>query len=434
MLRVYNGNEFLKQFTRRGFDDYPDALASVREILADVRRCGDKAVLEYTEKFDGAALEKLAVSEEEITAAERAADPAVLQSLKMAAENIRAYHERQRRKSWLEENEEGIILGQRITPLERVGAYVPGGGAAYPSSVLMTVIPAKVAGVKEVVLVTPPRANGELNPYTLAAAKLAGADAVFRCGGAQAIGALAFGTATIPKVDKIVGPGNLYVTLAKREVAGLVGIDMLAGPSEVLVLADDTANAAYVAADLLSQAEHDVLAAAYCVTTARRLAEELPVELARQCEALERCETARMSLIQQGALVLVDSLEEGLAIVNVLAPEHLELHLAEPWQALNGVQHAGAIFVGPYTPEPVGDYWAGPNHVLPTAGAARFSSVLSVDDFRKTSSVLYYPPRALARAAKSIEALAAVEGLSAHARAVGIRRETLEQEDSGNQP
>lgn len=406
----------------------------MREILADVRLRGDQAVLEYTRKYDGAVLQTPALLKEEFAAARKAADPAVLSILARAAENIRAFHNRQRRESWLEEKEDGVILGQRFTPLERVGAYVPGGGAAYPSSVLMTIIPARVAGVKEVVLVTPPNKDGKLNPYTLAAAEIAGADAVFKCGGAQAVGALAYGTETIPKIDKIVGPGNIYVTLAKREVSGIVGTDMPAGPSEVLVLADDTACTAYVAADLLSQAEHDPMAAAYCVTTSPRLAGELAAELERQCAALERSSIIQRSLTAQGAIVLVETLEEGLDIVNFLAPEHLELHLADPWQALDGVVNAGAIFIGPYTPEPVGDYWAGPNHVLPTAGAARFSSVLSVDDFQKTSSVIFYPPQALLRAAGNIETLAAVEGFSAHAAAVKKRRVYLEQEDSGKRP
>ena len=431
MLREYDGKTFGETFTRRGFDDFPEAMATVRTILADVQKRGDAAVLAYTARFDGVELDTLLVSEEEFAAAEAAVDPQVRESLVQAAENIRAFHRRQVQNSWLEHQADGVALGQRVTAVERAGAYVPGGGAAYPSSVLMTVIPARVAGVTEVVLVTPPQAGGQLNPYTLVAAKIAGADAVYKCGGAQAVGALAYGTETVSKVDKIVGPGNLYVTLAKREVSGMVGIDMLAGPSEVLVLADDTARADFVAADLLSQAEHDALAASYCVTTSRRLAEDVQKELARQCAELERCDVAEMSLREQGAMVLVESLEEGLALVNQLAPEHLELQLADPWQALGKVRNAGAVFMGAYTPEPVGDYWAGPSHVLPTAGAGRFSSVLTVDDFVKKTSVIYYPPQALLQAAKKIEALARVEGLSAHGQAVKIRREYLEQERSG---
>lgn len=429
MLRVFDGAAFKASFTRRGFDDYPEALASVRQILADVRERGDAAVFEYTKRFDGAKLVALRVGEEEFAAAEAAVDPKVRQSLQKAAENIRAFHKKQARQSWVDTGVDGVALGQRITPVDRAGAYVPGGGAAYPSSVLMTVIPARVAGVKEVVLVTPPQASGEINPYILVAAGIAGADAVFKCGGAQAVAALAYGTETVPQVDKIVGPGNLYVTLAKREVSGAVGIDMLAGPSEVLVVADETARADFVAADLLSQAEHDPLAAAYCVTTSGRLANELPAELAKQCAALERCGVARQSLLDQGALVKVDTLAEALEIVNLLAPEHLELQVADPWETLKGVRHAGAVFLGAYTPEPVGDYWAGPNHVLPTAGAGRFSSVLSVDDFVKRTSVIYYTPAALLACARDIEGLAAVEGLTAHGRAVKIRREYLERQD-----
>jgi histidinol dehydrogenase len=329
----------------------------------------------------------------------------------------------------MEKEADGVTLGQLVRPLGRVGAYVPGGGAAYPSSVLMTVLPAKVAGVPEVVLATPPQANGEVNPYTLVAARIAGADAVYKCGGAQAVAALAYGTETIPRVDKVVGPGNIYVTLAKREVMGTVGIDMLAGPSEVLVLADDSANAVYVAADLLSQAEHDELAAAYCITDSKKLAAEVKSELSRQCAALARAETAARALRQQGALVLVESIDEGMAIVNELAPEHLELHLGDPWLWLEKVQNAGAVFIGDYTPEAVGDYWAGPNHVLPTAGAARFSSPLSVDDFIKKSSIIHYPAQALLAAAAAIESMARVEGLDAHGLSVKIRRDILEKSE-----
>ncbi|EEG77688.1 histidinol dehydrogenase [Dethiobacter alkaliphilus] len=432
MLREFDGRTFRETFTRAGFDDYPEATQAVRDILAEVNQRGDEAVLEYTRKFDGVELETLLVSEEEFAAAEEAVDPEVRQSLVEAAENIRDFHRRQVQNSWLEHQADGVALGQRVTAVEKAGAYVPGGGAAYPSSVLMTVIPARVAGVEKVVLVTPPQAGGEINPYTLVAAKIAGADAVYKCGGAQAVAALAYGTETVPKVDKIVGPGNLYVTLAKREVSGMVGIDMLAGPSEVLVVADASARADFVAADLLSQAEHDVMAASYCVTTSARLALDLQKELKRQCAQLERCDVARESLQQQGALVIVDSLDEALEIVNELAPEHLELQLSEPWEALGKVKNAGAVFVGPYTPEPVGDYWAGPNHVLPTAGAGRFSSVLSVDDFVKKTSVIYYSPQALLKSAQKIEGLARVEGLTAHGQAVKIRREYLEEKGSGN--
>jgi histidinol dehydrogenase len=425
MIKLYDGEAFKKQFRRRGLGDYPEALQAVREILAAVRQEGDRAVLAYTEKFDGVRLMSLRASEEEFAAALVKADSRVIDDLRQAAENIRAFHARQLRRSWLDCAPDGVITGQRITPLKRVGVYVPGGAAAYPSTVLMTVIPARVAGVDEVVMVTPPGRDGTVNPYTLAAARIAGADVVYKCGGAQAVAALAYGTGTMPAVDKIVGPGNLYVTLAKQEVAGLVGIDMPAGPSEILVVADETARLDFVAADLLSQAEHDPLAAAYCVTTSRQLAEELPAELERQCKGLERQETARLSLAEQGAVVLVETLSEAVEIVNLLAPEHLELLVQDPWKLLGRVRNAGAVFLGAYTPEPIGDYWAGPNHVLPTAGTGRFSSVLSVDDFIKKSSIIYYPPEALLRDAPAVERLAETEGLTAHSRAVAIRREFL---------
>lgn len=425
MLKEFDAKSFRENFARRSFADFPAELAAVREILASVRQNGDRAVRQYTQQFDGAALEGLRVSEDEFAAAEAAVEPAAREALLRAAENIRAYHRRQLQNSWLEVQPDGVALGQRLTPLDCVGAYVPGGGAAYPSSVLMTVLPARVAGVGEVVVVTPPKADGEINPYTLVAAKIAGADAVFKCGGAQAVAALAYGTESIPRVAKIVGPGNIYVTLAKREVYGTVGIDMLAGPSEVLVVADETARADFVAADLLSQAEHDLLAAAYLITTSRRLAAEVQRELAWQCARLERCDVAEQALTKQGALVLVDCLEEAFALVNLLAPEHLELQVADPWAALGKVKNAGAVFLGAYTPEPVGDYWAGANHVLPTSGTARFASVLSVADFCKKMSLVYYPPQALLEASRDIEALARVEGLQAHGQAVKIRREYL---------
>ncbi len=422
MLKVYDGEAFLREFWRRGFDGYPEETAKVREIIAEVRRSGDQAVLKFTRHFDGADLGTLEVSAAEMAAAESAVSPALREAITRAADNIAAFHRRQLRGSLMCREDSGVVLGQLVRPLDRVGAYVPGGGASYPSSVLMTVIPAGVAGVKEVVVATPPRPDGGVDPYVLFAAKKAGAVRIFRCGGAQAVAALAYGTETIPRVDKIVGPGNLYVTLAKKEVAGTVGIDMLAGPSEVLVLADDSARADFIAADLLAQAEHDALAAAWCVTTSRRLIQELPAEVERQCAALKRSRTAGAALRSQGALVLAADLEAAVQIVNKIAPEHLELHLADPWPWLDRIQNAGAVFVGGYTPEPVGDYWAGPSHVLPTGGAARFSSPLNVDDFVKKISVIHYTETALAAAADHIEALAAVEGLEAHGRAVSIRR------------
>lgn len=432
MLKVQEARFFKRRFTRRTFDDYPEELAAVREIVRVVQLKGDKAMRFYTAEFDGAVLETLRVSEEEFERAEQLVDRDVRELLYRAGENIASFHRRGLRQSWQEQSEDGVVLGERVTALASVGAYVPGGGAAYPSSVLMTVIPARVAGVRKVVVVTPPQVRGEVNPHTLVAARLAGADEVYKCGGAQAIAALAYGTESIQAVDKIVGPGNLFVTLAKREVAGMVGIDMLAGPSEVLVLADNTARSDFVAADLLSQAEHDMLAAAYCVTTSERLAAELPRELEKQCARLARGSVAAKALAEQGALVLAKDMSEALDIVNTLAPEHLELHLADPWQALEQIENAGAIFVGAYTPEPLGDYWAGPNHVLPTAGSARFYSPLSAADFQKRSSIIHYPAAALLGAARAVESLAAVEGLTAHGQALKIRREYLEQQKRDN--
>ena len=427
MLKQFNKTTFLRQFKRRSFDDYHEELEAVRQILASVRKEGDAAVLASTERFDGAKLTSLKVSPAEFAAAEKFVEPEMKAILQQAADNIASYHRRQMPQSWVEYGADGIVLGQRITAINRVGVYVPGGGAAYPSSVLMTAIPARIAGVREIVMVTPPQADGSVNPYTLAAAQIAGIKAVYKCGGAQAVGALAYGTESIPPVDKIVGPGNLYVTLAKREVAGVVGIDMLAGPSEILVVADETARTEFVAADLLSQAEHDPLAASFCVTTSARLAEELPAELSRQCELLERKEIIKQSLTTQGALVIVENLDEALEIVNLLAPEHLELLVSDPWSVLGKVRHAGAVFLGAYTPEPIGDYWAGPNHVLPTNGSGRFTSVLTVDDFLKKTSLLSYSPQALLECAQAVEKLAAVEGLTAHGNAVAKRRELLEQ-------
>jgi len=422
MLKTYDGDTFLQKYRWRGFNDYPEELSSVREIISEVRRLGDEAVLKFTRRFDGADIKSLEVSEAELAAAESAVSGKLRRALARAAENIRTFHHRQLRECDLCRQDSGVVLGQLHRPLGRVGTYIPGGGASYPSSVLMTVIPAKVAGVKEVILVTPPRPDGSVDPHVLVAAKLTGTSRVFKCGGAQAVAALAYGSRSIPRVDKIVGPGNLYVTLAKKEVAGVVGIDMLAGPSEVLVLADDSAKAHFVAADLLAQAEHDALAAAWCVTTSARLARELPVELDRQCATLKRSKTAGEALHNRGALVLTAGLAEAIVIVNAMAPEHLELHLADPWPVLEKIQNAGAVFVGEYTPEPVGDYWAGPSHVLPTGGAARFSSPLCVDDFIKKISVIHYPSTELSEITGDIEALAAVEGLEAHGRAVKIRR------------
>ncbi|MDM5461602.1 histidinol dehydrogenase [Bacillus cereus] len=393
---------------------------SVSEIVQNVRESKDKAVSFYTKKFDGVEIKDFRVSAEEIKQASKFVEQAFLEALEEAKKNIVSYHEKQTRQSMFDCVSEGVIRGQLIRPLENVGVYVPGGTASYPSSVLMNVLPAKLAGVKKIVMVTPPRQGG-IDPHILAAASLAGVDEIYMAGGAQAIAALAYGTESIPKVDKIVGPGNLYVALAKREVYGIVNIDMIAGPSEIVVIADETGNAEYIAADLLSQAEHDVRATAICITTNVQLAKEVEREIERQLEKLPRSEIARESIKRNGAIFIVPSLEEAFHLSNEIAPEHLELHIKEPMNALAYVKHAGSIFLGPYAPEPLGDYLAGPNHVLPTSGTARFFSPLSVDDFVKKSSFVSYTEEALRSVQHHIVELANKEGLHAHARAIQIR-------------
>ncbi|KFN01992.1 histidinol dehydrogenase [Bacillus clarus] len=393
---------------------------SVREIVQNVRESKDKALSFYTKKFDGVEIEELRVSEEEIENARNFVEVSFLEALKKAKENIISYHEKQKRPSIFDCESEGIMRGQLIRPLESVGVYVPGGTASYPSSVLMNVLPAKLAGVEKIVMVTPPGKEG-IDPHILAAAKLAGVDEIYRLGGAQAIAALAYGTESIPKVDKVVGPGNLYVALAKREVYGIVSIDMIAGPSEIVVIADETGNAQYIAADLLSQAEHDERATAICITTSIELAKEVERAIEVQLESLPRNEIARESIKRNGAILIVHSLDEAFQLSNEIAPEHLELHIKEPMNALAYVKHAGSIFIGPYAPEPLGDYFAGPNHVLPTSGTARFFSPLSVDDFVKKSSFVAYTKEALQNVQHHIVELANKEGLHAHARAIQIR-------------
>ncbi|MEX0377088.1 histidinol dehydrogenase [Bacillus sp. S4] len=393
---------------------------SVSEIVQNVRESKDKAVSFYTKKFDGVEIKDFRVSAEEIKQASKFVEQAFLEALEEAKKNIVSYHEKQTRQSMFDCVSEGVIRGQLIRPLENVGVYVPGGTASYPSSVLMNVLPAKLAGVKKIVMVTPPRQGG-IDPHILAAASLAGVDEIYMAGGAQAIAALAYGTESIPKVDKIVGPGNLYVALAKREVYGIVNIDMIAGPSEIVVIADETGNAEYIAADLLSQAEHDERATAICITTNVQLAKEVEREIERQLETLPRSEIARESIKRNGAIFIVPSLEEAFHLSNEIAPEHLELHIKEPMNALACVKHAGSIFLGPYAPEPLGDYLAGPNHVLPTSGTARFFSPLSVDDFVKKSSFVSYTEEALRSVQHHIVELANKEGLHAHARAIQIR-------------
>ena len=403
--------------------------AAVDQIVTDVRNEGDAALLRYTEEHDRMKLEaaSLRVTQEEIQAAYSEVEDDFLVAIRAAADNIRAFHEKQKRNTWMDLQPDGTLLGQIIRPLKRVGVYVPGGKAAYPSSVLMNVIPAQVAGVPEIVMVTPPATGGEpgINPYILVTAAEAGVEEIYRVGGAQAVAALAYGTASIPPVDKITGPGNIYVALAKRAVFGVVDIDSIAGPSEIAVLADETADPGYVAADLLSQAEHDEMASAVLVTPSRQLAEAVAAEVERQLATLPREVIARKSIDSYGAVLLVDSLAEGIRVINQMAPEHLEVMTAEPMQLLGSIENAGAIFLGPYSSEPVGDYFAGPNHILPTNGTARFSSPVNVDDFLKKSSLIHYSKEALMKNGEAIMTLARHEGLEGHARAIELR---LQQE------
>lgn len=406
----------------------PEQNEAVRQIVAQVKQRGDAALLQYTEQFDRVGLEagELRVTKEELDAAYRQVEPTFVEAIAAAAANIRAFHVRQKRNSWMDLQPDGSILGQIIRPLKRVGVYVPGGKAAYPSSVLMNVIPAQVAGVPEIVMVTPPSTGGKegIDPYILVAAAEAGVSEIYRVGGAQAIAALAYGTESIAPVDKICGPGNIYVALAKREVYGAVDIDSIAGPSEIAVLADDSADPAYVAADLLSQAEHDEMASAILVTPSPGFAEACQAEVERQLAELPRREIAGASVRDYGAIILVDTIEEGIGVINRLAPEHFELIVEEPMAYLGLIENAGAIFLGPYSSEPVGDYFAGPNHIIPTNGTARFSSPVDVDDFIKKSSLIYYSKEALLTNGETIMELARREGLEGHARAIEIRLRT----------
>jgi len=402
---------------------------AVEAILAAVRERGDEALRDYTERFDRVRLQDFRVSEAEFAEASEEVTPEVRAALTEAAANIRDFHERQVRQSWFATKESGTLLGQIIRPLKRVGLYVPGGTAAYPSSVLMNAIPAKIAGVPEVVITTPPGSDGKINPAILVAAQIAGVTEIYKVGGAQAVAALTYSTEQIRSVDKIVGPGNIYVALAKREVFGLVSIDMVAGPSEIAVLADETANPRYVAADLLSQAEHDPMSSAVLVTTSQTVAEEVAKEVERQLAELPRKSIAEAAIRDYGAIILVDDLDEGFAVINRIAPEHLEIMIAEPFENLGKVENAGAIFLGPYSSEPVGDYFAGTNHVIPTNGTARFSSPLSVDDFIKKSSVVSYSKRDLRENGHKIITLAEQEGLVAHGRAIAERLRDFESEE-----
>jgi len=413
---------FVKKIEGRAGEVPASVERQVKEIIKAVRKDGDKALFAYTEKFDGVKLtpRKMKVSADEIEKAYVGADEADIDALRLAARRIADFHERQKTQSWFVQEEGGALLGQRVLPLESVGIYVPGGKAAYPSSVLMNAVPAKVAGVSKVVMCVP-APKGKLNPYVLIAADLAGVDEIYKVGGAQAVAAMAFGTATIPKVDKIVGPGNIYVATAKRLVFGTVDIDMVAGPSEILVVADRTARPAFVVADMLSQAEHDEMASAVLVTNDDALAAEVVKELGRQVKTLTRRAIAEKSLRDYGAIIMVNDLSEAARIADRIAPEHLELAVHRPFEMLPLIKNAGAIFMGHYTPEAVGDYAAGPNHVLPTGGTARFFSPLSTDDFVKKSSILSYTKEALEEIAPAVTRLAKMEGLEAHGRMVEIR-------------
>lgn len=418
-IEKYDKKRGANVFIRRMNAD-PRVTASVAAIVEDVKERGDEAVREYSLKFDGWAGE-MPVSESEWAEGAAQCDAFLLQVMKEAAQNIADFHRRQIPQGFEVEKEKGVILGQKVTPLERVGIYVPGGTAAYPSTVLMNAVPASVAGVKEIIMVTPAK-EGRIKPEILAAAKIAGVTKIFKVGGAQAIAALAYGTQTVPAVDKITGPGNIYVATAKKLVYGQVDIDMIAGPSEILVIADESADAERAAADMLSQAEHDVLASAVMVTTSARLAELVAAEIERQLADLPRREIAQRSIEDNGRVIVTESLDDAVEIANALAPEHLEVYTSDPFALLPRLVNAGSIFLGGYTPEPVGDYFAGPNHTLPTSGTARFSSPLSGADFVKRSSYIHYTEEALEKAGEKIAAFAESEGLQAHANAVRIRR------------
>ena len=423
MIRIMKLKEIAPEEIFARSNPQVDVSAVVREILAAVRAQGDKALYDYCEKFDHVALPSLEVSQAEKDEAMQAVDPAFLEILRMAAENIRAFHRQQVRTSFILTDRPGVVMGQKIMPIEKVGLYVPGGTAAYPSTVLMDAIPAKIAGCREIVIVTPPGKDGKVPAAILAAAQIAGVDRVFKVGGAQAVAALAYGTKTLPKVDKIVGPGNAFVAEAKRQVFGLVAIDMIAGPSEILVLADGSCDAKVVAADLLSQAEHDKMASAVLVTDSEALAEAVAQEIERQLKTLPREEIARASIDNNGKIIVTGDLAAAIDVANALAPEHLELCVEQPFDYLDRITNAGSIFLGKNCPEALGDYLAGPNHTLPTSGTARFSSPLSVDDFVKKSQYTYFTRDALGQVAEQIAAFARQEGLEAHARSAVVRFE-----------
>ncbi len=421
MIRILKESETKRETIFAREDPVADVEAPVRAILEDVRANGDEALKRYTKQFDGADIPTVEVGMGTVEEGFRRADPVLVEILFRAADRIVAFHQRQVRNSFLLNDEDGIVMGQKVLPLERVGLYVPGGTAAYPSSVLMNAIPAKIAGVKEICMVTPPGRDGKINPNILAAAKVCGVDRIFRVGGAQAVAALAYGTESVPKVDKIVGPGNQFVAEAKKQVFGKVGIDMVAGPSEILVIADEKCDPRIVAADLLSQAEHDRNASAVLVTDSQQLAEDVRDALEEQIPQLKRAEIARASIDSNGKIIVADSLLTGIDIANEIAPEHLELCVDEPFAYLDKIKNAGSVFLGRNCPEALGDYFAGPNHTLPTSGTARFSSPLSVDDFVKKTQYTYYTYEALSRAQETVSHFAKREGLTGHARSVDIR-------------
>lgn len=417
--------DILENLLKRSPNNYGKYEAAVDEILKKVRAEGDKALFAYTREFDKAEItaETVRVTEEEIKEAYEAVDPSLVEVIRRALVNIRSFHEKQKQNSWFSSTEEGTMLGQKVTPLKRVGVYVPGGKAVYPSSVLMNIVPAKVAGVDEIIMTTPPGKDGKVCPTTLVAAREAGADVIYKAGGAQAVAALAYGTESIPKADKIVGPGNIFVALAKKAVYGYVSIDSIAGPSEILVLADETANPRYVAADLLSQAEHDELASAILITTSAELAEKVSREVDGFTEKLSRREIIEKSLDNFGYILIAENMDEAVEAANEIASEHMEIVTSNPFEVMMKVRNAGAIFIGPYSSEPLGDYFAGPNHVLPTNGTAKFFSPLSVDDFVKKSSIVYYSREALEKIHCDIEKFAAAEQLTAHANSIAVRFE-----------
>ena len=424
-LNKESKKDLLDTLLKRSPNHYRSYEGQVAEILNEVREKKDMALFEFTKRFDGASISAatIQVTQEEIEEAYTLVEPSLIEVIKKALVNIKAYHEKQKQYSWFDSTTQGTILGQKVTALSKVGVYVPGGKAAYPSSVLMNVIPAKVAGVEQIFMTTPPNRDGRVNPATLVAAKEAGVDCIYKVGGAQAIAALAFGTESIPKVDKIVGPGNIYVALAKKAVYGYVSIDSIAGPSEILVLADETANPRYIAADLLSQAEHDELASAILVTTSEKLADEVSKEIDGFLEILSRREILVKSLENYGYLLIADTIEDAIDITNEIASEHLEIVTKDPFLTMTKIKNAGAIFLGEYSSEPLGDYFAGPNHVLPTNGTAKFFSPLSVDDFIKKSSIISYSKEALAPIEKDIIQFAKAEHLTAHANSIKVRFE-----------